>query len=246
MRNIESIIRVDEGIVIEIKGKKIRVVQEDSEITLFLEDNSIIKLVFQQSDIESSKNRESTITRTTGTSVKRELKKPHRRREKIADLLAEGLLTVGTFLTMTHYGKTHFAKVTEDGSIDINGYKAQSPSSACQYVTGRPCSGWRVWYVQDGPSLVDLRWILRAKRFPDEGRGNTALTTLEKQKRMIAVGWVNYALERGLDPSTFNEDLSENYLTERQLENNQRYAESTLANYRRYLRQWFKLYRQNR
>ena len=239
MRNIESIIRIDEGIVIEIKGKKIRVVQEDSEITLFLEDKSIIKLVFQQSDIESIKTRDTTVTNTTSTLVKPESKRRSRHRETISDLIIEEVLNVGTILTMTYLGNRYSAKVTEDGWLEIDGNIEKSPSGAAEYLTGMKCNGWKEWRLFNGLPLSYLRWKMRAKRFPDRDQGNAELSQLDKQKRMIAMGWVDYALNKGLNPGVYNEEVIDSYLADRQTRRDFDYKARTVATYRRHLSQWF-------
>lgn len=161
-------------------------------------------------------------------------------RETITDLMTENLISSGTVIVLTEEGIDHFGLITEDGLIDIEGHTEKTPSGACEWVIGRPCSGWRRWRVQGGNSLVTLRWMLRAKRFPDKEHGYALSTTREKTS--IAVEWVDYALARGYDPGKYNEAKVENYLTDRQLRNDYRYTDSTLKVYQGHLRQWFDYY----
>ena len=160
--------------------------------------------------------------------------------ETIADLIKEGMIQVGTVLTIRHQDVDQFGTITMDGKIDINGHEEDTPSSAGKWVIGRECNGWDTWKLQDGRSLADLRWILRVKRFPDENHGYAIRTIQEKQ--MIATRWVNYALARGLDPGKQNDEETEAFLADRQLKSNYRYAENTLRLYRIHLRQWFNYY----
>lgn len=159
-------------------------------------------------------------------------------RETIVDLMEENLIQVGTVLTLRHRRLDHFGTVTMDGKIDINGHKYDTPSGACIWVTGRKtCNGWAEWKVRDGRSLADLRWMLRAKRFPAENHGYAESTAREKQ--MIAIGWVDYALARGLGPGKKGNAETEAFLADRQLKSDYRYTESTLNVYRGHLRHWF-------
>ena len=159
--------------------------------------------------------------------------------ETIADLIEEGLIQVSTILTMRYQNVDRFGTVTMDGRIDIDGHKEETPSGACIWVTGRQtCNGWAEWKVRDGKSLADLRWMLRAKRFPPNN-GKVLLTQLDKQKNMIAMGWVDYALSEKLNPGTHKESAIERYLIFRQTSADYYYTESTLDSYRRHLRQWF-------
>lgn len=165
------------------------------------------------------------------------LKRRGRYRETIADLIEEGLLSVGEVLTISHYGMDHFATITEDGKFNIDGHKEKSPSGAGERVIGRPCSGWKLWKTKDGNTLAVLRWMLRAKQFPGEKHGYAVSTARDKQ--VIATGWVDYALARGLDPGKKDNTKTEAFLADRQLKSDYRYTESTLNVYRGHLRQWF-------
>ena len=177
-------------------------------------------------------------------SNKREYVKPavKRRRdhETITDLMTENLISSGTVFVLTEEGVDHFALITEDGLIDIEGHTERTPSGACEWVIGRPCSGWERWRVPGENSLAALRWILRAKQFPDKDHGYAHSTTREKNS--IAMEWVDYALTRGYDPGEYNESQVEGYLIDRQLKNDCHYTASTLKVYRGHLRQWFNYY----
>ena len=162
---------------------------------------------------------------------------PVTHRETLYDLLTEGLVQVGTELTLTSHGKIYYATITNAGLFNIKGHLESTPSGAGQYVMGRPCSGWGLWRVKNGPILTDLRWKLRAKRFPVKGNNNT-LNDIQKQKRMIATGWVDHALNYGLNPGRRSEKDLESYLDERQRNAGYSYTESTLDSYRRHLHQW--------
>ena len=160
--------------------------------------------------------------------------------ETIADLIEEGLIQVGTVLTMRYYNMDHFGTITVDGKIDIDGHKEKTPSGAGKWVIGRECSGWDTWKLQDGNSLAGLRWMLRAKRFPGENHGYAESTAQEEN--MLAMAWVDYALARGLDPGKKDNTKVEAFLTDRQRKSNCHYAESTLNAYRMRLRHWFDYY----
>lgn len=160
--------------------------------------------------------------------------------ETIADLIEEGLIQVGTVLTLRHYNVDHFGTVTMDGKIDIEGHKEKTLSAAGQRVIGRTCNGWQEWRVYGGSRLIDLRWMLRAKRFPGENHGYAESTAQEEN--MLAMAWVDYALARGLDPGKKDNTKVEAFLTDRQRKSNCHYAESTLNAYRMRLRHWFDYY----
>ena len=160
-----------------------------------------------------------------------------KRRETIADLVEAGLIRTGTVLVMTYRGEAHTAIVTDDRLLDINGHKEETPSGAGKRVTGQECDGWQVWSVRGGQRLVHLRWRLRALRFLGDDHGYAHATIGEK--RMIAKGWVQYALNNGFKPEVSNEEAAEDYLTDRQLKSDYRYADTTLRSYRGHLRHWF-------
>lgn len=155
-------------------------------------------------------------------------------RASVADLLEAGLVTVGCRLVMTHGGEDHYATVIEEGMLDIEGHREETPSGAARHVTGGAYNGWKVWSVVDGEALAVLRWKLRAGRFPGDDHGYAASTVAEK--RRIAREWVEYALIRGLHPGHADEQAVEDFLS------GSDYAESTLASYRNHLRQWFGQY----
>ena len=167
-------------------------------------------------------------------SVKR---RGRRYRETISDLIEESLIEVGTVLTIKYKYMERSGTVTADGMIDIDGYIERSPSAAGRRVTGKSCNGWQEWRVRDGHRLDDLRWMLRAKRFPGENHGYAESTAREKQ--MIARGWVDYALARGLDPGKKGNTKTEAFLDDRQRQSDYRYTDGTLDSYRLHLRHWF-------
>ena len=160
--------------------------------------------------------------------------------ETIADLIEEGLIKVGTVLTMRHYNVDHFGTVTRDGEIEVEGHKEKTPSAAGSRVVGRTCNGWQEWRVYGGSRLTDLRWVLRAKRFPGENHGYAESTAQEEN--MLAMAWVDYALARGLDPGKKDNVKVEAFLTDRQRNSNSHYAKTTLNAYRMRLRHWFDYY----
>lgn len=168
-------------------------------------------------------------------SVKR--KRYSRYRETISDLIEEGLIEVGTVLIIKHKYTERSGTVTSDGMINVDGYIEATPSAAGSRVVDRTCNGWQEWRVYGGPRLADLRWMLRAKRFPGESHGYAESTAREKQ--MIVTGWVDYTLTRGLDPGKKGNAKTEAYLSDRQRKSDYRYTESTLNVYRGHLRHWF-------
>lgn len=168
-------------------------------------------------------------------SVKR--KRYSRYRETISDLIEEGLIEVGTVLVIKHKYTERSGTVTSDGMINVDGYIEATPSAAGSRLIDRTCNGWQEWRVYGGPRLADLRWMLRAKRFPTENHEYAPGYTKEKSR--IAIGWVNYALGEGLDPGVRNDARAEKYLEIRQASSEYRYTDSTLASYRRHLHQWF-------
>ena len=159
-------------------------------------------------------------------------------KETITDLLQEGMLNVGSVLTMSHHGKDYYATVTSRGALDLNGHIELTPSDAGKWVTGQVVDGWLLWSIRDGELLAHLRWRLRAINFLGDNHGY--VPSHIQEKRMIAKGWVDYALEKRLDLSTYNNKSVEEYLIDRQIQLAYSYAEGTLDQYRRHLRQWFK------
>ena len=155
--------------------------------------------------------------------------------EKVVHLIEAGLLAPGASLAMTHHGDHHFAKVTDDGRIIVGEEKFGSPSRACGRIVGGSVNGWLKWRVVEGPyegrTLADLRWRLRAHRFPPPDARYAAST--QKEKRQLAMRWVEHALSSGLDPSIPNTEAVEDLLS------GNGYAETTLASYRQHLQQWF-------
>ena len=222
-----------------LDGKVIVLSCHDNEFVLAI-DNVEARLSTEAAIRLSNRLSSATsLTRPSGDKIRlvQPLKGRGRHRDNIADLIEEGLLSVGEILTIRHDGIDRFATITEDGRFNIDGHKEKTPSGAGEWVIGRPCSGWRLWKIKDGKPLADLRWMMRARRFPGENHGYAESTTREKQ--LVAKGWVDYALARGLDPSKNDNTKTEAFLADRQLKSDYRYTESTLNNYRGHLRQWF-------
>ena len=163
--------------------------------------------------------------------------------ETIGNLMEEGLIQVGTVITMRYNNVDRFGTITVDGMIDIDGHKEETPSAAGRWVIGRECNGWVEWKLRDGKSLADLRWILRAARFL--GDDHSYASGFIKEKRRIASGWVDYALSKGLDPGVRNDARTEKYMEARQISNGYSYTDSTLRSYRNHLIHWFEWCRNN-
>lgn len=188
----------------------------------------------------SSKTLQKTKKRHRAYSTIQKVPRRTSTQETIADLLEEELLQVGSVLIMTHQGKDHYATVTSQGTLDLDGHIELTPSGAGKWVTGQESDGWRVWSIRNGEQilrLVDLRWKLRATRFLGDHSGYSPGYIHEK--RQIAKGWVDYALDNSLNPRTRDKEAIEKYLTDRQNKAVYRYAESTMYQYRRHLHQWF-------
>lgn len=157
-----------------------------------------------------------------------------RARERVVDLVEAGVISPGEILTMNHRGSVYRATVAADGSIEFEGRVCKSPSEASRCATGTARNGWRDWKVMDGLSLDDLRWRLRADRFPGEGHDYAASTAQEKQR--LALRWVKHALENGLDPAVRDEGAVADLLARGD------YAASTLQSYDRHLDEWFEMH----
>ena len=157
-----------------------------------------------------------------------------RTQEHVVDLVEAGIISPGEILAMKHYESVYHATVAPDGSIEFEGHVCKSPSQASRHVTGTARNGWRDWQVMDGLSLDDLRWRLRADRFPGEGHSYAASTADEK--RRLARRWVKHALENGLDPAVRNEGAVAELLGRGD------YAASTLESYHRHLDEWFEMH----
>ena len=158
-----------------------------------------------------------------------------RRRERIFDLVEAGLLPPGSSLGFGRKGEVHEARVTAQGRLLADGREFDTPSAAAQHMAGSVSEpGWNVWRF-DGRPLADLRWRLRAQGFPPGDRQYARSTRDEMQR--LAARWVDHALAGGLDPGTSNREAVEDLLA------GHYYAETTLASYRRHLRQWFAYWR---
>lgn len=156
---------------------------------------------------------------------------PKVRRETVRDLLTAGLLSVGTILETSHKGEQHLAEITEAGEFDIDGRLFETPSAAAESVMPGKRNGWKEWRVLDGPRLRDLRWRYRVGTFPENAETLSEATV--NQKRSVAGSWLEFALERDLNPARRHESAVESLLAGREL------AEKTRGNYRTHLDQWF-------
>jgi len=154
--------------------------------------------------------------------------------ERISHLIEAKLLRAGTDISLTHRGKTYHATITPEGYIEFGGHIFDSPSPAGQHVMKRACNGWREWRVVDGPRLIDVRWRFRAQRFLGDDHSYSAATI--QQKRDIVRRWVDYAIQKQLDPGKRNETAVEELLS------GHGYAPTTLSGYRSHLEQWFVQY----
>ncbi len=109
-----------------------------------------------------------------------------------------------------------------------------TPSRAAVHVTGRMAvSGWTFWRFE-GVLISDLRWRLRTQRFV-EGQSEIS-ESYRVQKQRVINGWMEWTLAQGSDPGTRDMKAVEKFLGERDL------MPGTLANYRRYLHEWFEIY----
>ena len=152
----------------------------------------------------------------------------------VGDLITEGYLDEGATLTLSYRGHEHTARVYASGEIEHNGVRHGSLSAAARAATGATAmNGGAAWHTDDGP-IGDLRWWLRADRFP--GDGHSYGEPFAKRMRMVARWWVDHTLSNGLDPGTPDEAEIEVLL------GGNGYAESTLEQQRRHLRNWFYLY----
>lgn len=155
--------------------------------------------------------------------------------EKVADLIDAGLLVPGSDLAMKYHGDYHFATVADDGRLIIGDGAHGTPSGAAKSITGGSVDGWTTWRVASGPdegrTLADLRWRLRAHRFPPSASNYAAAT--RNQKHQLALRWVDYALSHGLDPGTPDPEAVEDLLSAKN------YSASTRASYRQHLQEWF-------
>lgn len=184
--------------------------------------------------LTSSSNNSNPEKGRTYSTIQRLSERTSKTTETLADLLEEGILEVGSVLIMTHQGKDHYATVTSQGALDLDGHIELTPSGASKWVTGQESDGWRVWSIRNGARLSHLRWKLRSIRFLGDNHGYVLSTIREKRK--IVRRWINYTLDNGLDPKAFDEKTIEGHLAERKLAYN--YAEATLHYYRSTIRQW--------
>ena len=180
---------------------------------------------------------QKTKERRTYSTIQRLPRRTSKAKETLADLLEEGILGVGSVLIMSHQGKDYYAKITSQGALDLDGHIELTPSDASKWVTGQESDGWQVWSIRNGERLAHLRWRLRAVRFLGDNHGYSSKYI--REIRRITKGWVDYALEKDLNPRTRTKADIENYLTHRQIKMAYSYAEGTLNAYRGHLHVWF-------
>lgn len=74
----------------------------------------------------------------------------------VRDLIRAGLLKPGTVLTWTYIGTSHNAKVLAKGELEFYGRIFDTPSGACEFVTGTEINGWKAWKTPER-TLDELR-----------------------------------------------------------------------------------------
>ncbi len=74
----------------------------------------------------------------------------------VRDLIQAGLLKPGTLLTWTYIGTSHNAKVLAKGELELYGRIFDTPSGACEFVTGTEIDGWKAWKTPER-TLDELR-----------------------------------------------------------------------------------------
>ncbi|MET7522627.1 DUF4357 domain-containing protein [Streptomyces sp900116325] len=80
--------------------------------------------------------------------------------DKLRDLLADGRLRPGQRLVWRrpNSAKEYVAYVTADGRLRLqDGRTCDSPSGACQLLTGGSANGWKEWETEDGNPISSLR-----------------------------------------------------------------------------------------
>ena len=88
---------------------------------------------------------------------------PKRHEATVWDLIQAGLLKPGTVLTMTYIGTPHNAKVLPEGELEFYGRIFDTPSGACEFVTGTEINGWKAWKTPER-TLDELRKDLLRSR----------------------------------------------------------------------------------
>ena len=96
------------------------------------------------------------------------LNKPQRYGETLHDLLDAGLLMAGEALTPPPRGKSRSARVTQSGTLQMDGVDYATPSAAAKVASGNSAEpGWEFWGVDRAgarTTLFDLRSQLRSMR----------------------------------------------------------------------------------
>lgn len=80
----------------------------------------------------------------------------------LKDLLVAGLLVPGTRLAPRPGAYADIeAVLREDGSLEVDGKKFDTPSGAAKQVRGGATNGWYFWRLADGRTLQDIRAVYR-------------------------------------------------------------------------------------
>lgn len=90
---------------------------------------------------------------------------------EIKHLVAAGLLEPGTRL-LPRPGKwpATEAVVREDGKLEVDGKRFDTPSGAGKHVKGAIANGWVFWRLEDGRALSDVRAIYRGTKPADTAK----------------------------------------------------------------------------
>jgi hypothetical protein len=82
---------------------------------------------------------------------------------KITHLLKRNIIKPGDVFIAEHQNKRYQATVTNEGSLEVNGKKYNSPSGAGKTIVGRACSGWVFWNYKDRSGRLKPIAELRAR-----------------------------------------------------------------------------------
>lgn len=126
-----------------------------------------------QSDraLRASKAKAKRTTPRTGSRLRTD-----GRRVTLADLVAAGIIAVGTTVYGLHRGTRYEATVTDEGLLQVPGAPAAAPSGAQEHAMGQAKNGWRWWRVEhDGREvwLDELREEL-LRRWSEEDSAASA------------------------------------------------------------------------
>lgn len=149
----------------------------------------------------------------------------------IADLIHAEHLRAGEALVMTYRGRTHQASITAHGYLDVDGRIFETPSGAGKSITGTAINGWITWKTSAGITIDSLRWRLKATQFL--GTRTDISEKYLRQKRNIAIRWVDYALQNDIYPGKRDLHAVRHFLEMRA------YAPKTIEMYTSHLDEWF-------